>query len=65
MDIPKTPVSKRRANDKWDKENMAVLACKVKKNEASAFKDYATRLGKTSNTIIKEYVLGCIGKNNV
>ena len=59
----KTPESKRKANDKWDKENMTTLGCKVKKEEAAAFKEYAAKQAKTSNTILKEYVLQCIDEN--
>ena len=58
----KTSESKRRANDKWDKQNMTTLGCKVKKQEAAAFKTYAAQLGKTSNAAIKDYVLNCIGE---
>ena len=60
MEIPKTAESKRKANDKWDKENMTTLGCKVKKHEAAAFKDYAVSQNKTSNTMLKEYVMKCI-----
>ena len=62
MDTPKTPQSKRRANDKWDKENMATLGCKVKKEEAATFKEYAQQQGKTSNTVLREYVQSCISE---
>ena len=54
--------SKRIANDKWDKENMTTLGCKVKKNEAEAFKKYSSNLGKTSNTVLKEFVQQCINE---
>jgi hypothetical protein len=54
--------SKRSANDKWDKENMITLGCKVKREEAAAFKAYAAEQGKTSNTVLKEYVLKCISE---
>lgn len=60
MDSPKTPKSKRAANDKWDKENMTTLGCKVKKEDAEAFKKYCVVQGKTSNTLLKEYVMSCI-----
>lgn len=56
------PKSKRAANDKWDKENMTTLGCKVKKDEAAAFKEYAKEQGKTSNTVLKEFVYKCIDK---
>lgn len=56
------PVSeaKRRANDRWDKANMTILSCKVKKGEAELFKEYCTQLGKTPNTVLKEYVYACV-----
>jgi hypothetical protein len=60
MESPKTPKSKRVANDKWDKENMTTLGCKVKREDAEVFKSYCTEQGKTSNTVLKEYVLQCV-----
>ncbi len=36
----------KRGNRKWDKENMTTLGCKVKKEEATAFKEYAKEQGK-------------------
>ncbi len=59
------PISeaKRKANAKWDSENMATLACKVKKTQAAKFKDFCEGQGKTSNTVLREYVLGCIGED--
>ena len=59
METPQTPQSKRRANDKWDKENMTTLGCKVKKEDAATFKEYAARRGKTSNTVLREFVIQC------
>lgn len=57
------PVSeaKKRSNAKWDSQNMATLACKVKKTQAEKFKSYCETQGKTSNTMLREYVLDCIG----
>lgn len=52
--------ARKKANAKWDKENMTTLGCKVKKEEAVAFKEYAKAQGKTANTVLKEYVLECI-----
>ena len=56
------PVSekKKASNAKWDKANMTVLACKVRKDKADAFKTYAAGQGKTANTLLKDYVLECI-----
>ena len=56
------PESRKRANTKWDKENMATLGCRVKKEQAAAFKEYAAAQGKTANTVLKEYVEECIGE---
>ena len=54
--------AKKRANAKWDSENMATLACKVKRTQAVAFKSYCEGRGKTANTALKEYVMSCIGE---
>lgn len=54
------PASKRKANDKWDSKNMSTLACKVKKEQAEKFKAYCAGIGKTSNAVLRDYVLDCI-----
>lgn len=53
--------SQKKASLKWDKENMTVLSCKVRKEQATTFKAYCAEQGKTSNTVLKDYVLECIG----
>lgn len=60
------PISeaKKKANARWDSENMATLSCKVKKTQAAKFKSYCETQGKTSNTVLREYVLGCIGEES-
>lgn len=55
---------KKASNAKWDSANMATLGCRVKKTQAEAFKAYCENLGKTSNTVLKDYVLDCIGEND-
>lgn len=52
--------AQKKASLKWDKENMTVLGCKVRKAQAEAFKSYCTNQGKTSNMVLKEYVVNCI-----
>ena len=39
---------KKISNARWDKENMATLGCRVKKEQAAAFKEYAKAHGKTA-----------------
>jgi len=56
--------AQKKASAKWDKENMSTLGCKVKKEEAAAFKEYSQKRGKTSNTVLKEYVIQCIESDN-
>ncbi len=53
------PKSKKEANQRWDKENMITLGCRVKRTEADTFKKYSASQGKTANTVLKEYVLQC------
>ena len=54
--------SQKRASLKWDKENMTVLSCKIRKEQAIAFKAHCENQGSTSNTVLKDFVLGCIGE---
>ena len=54
--------SRKRANAKWDKEHMTTLGCKIKRTQAAAFKAYCENQGSTSNTVLKDFVLGCIGE---
>ena len=54
--------AKKKANAKWDSENMATLACKVKKDHADKFKAYCSEVGKTSNAVLRDCVLSCIGE---
>ena len=54
--------AQKRAAIKWDKENMAVVGCKGKKEQADRFKAYCAEIGKTSNAVLRDYVLDCIGE---
>lgn len=45
--------AKRRANNKYIKENMTILACKVRKDYAEKIKAVAEANGETVNAIIK------------
>lgn len=48
--------SRKRANAKWDKENMTVLACKVRKEVADKFKAACAAEGMTSNAVLQQAV---------
>lgn len=52
--------AQRKASAKYQKENIASLACRVKKDQAEKFKAYCAEQGKTSNAVLREYVLDCI-----
>ena len=51
--------ARKRANAKWDKENMVVLACKVKRETAEQFKAACAAQGTTSNAVVKAYLEQC------
>ena len=52
--------AQKRASNKYNKEHMITLGCKVKRIEAAAFKSYAEKRGKRANTVLKDFVLACI-----
>lgn len=54
----------KRGNRKWDKENMKIVACKLRKEQAERFKQYAEDNGTTVNALIKNFVLEKIGEKN-
>lgn len=47
---------KKISNAKWDKENMTVLACKVRKEVAEQFKAVCAAQGTTSNAVLQQAV---------
>lgn len=57
-----TTVAQKRASAKYQKENISSLACRVKKKQAEEFKAYCMSIGKTSNAVLREYVLDCINE---
>lgn len=59
--MPKTE-AQRRASNKYDAEYMKTVGCKLKKEDATAFKEYCKRNGKTTNETLKTFVFACIGK---
>ena len=57
-----TSEAQKKAAAKYHKENISSLACRVKKEQADKFKTYCESVGKTSNAVLREYVLSCIGE---
>ena len=57
--------AQKRAADKYNREHMTTLGCKVKKEEATAFMELCACRGKTSNTVLKEFVLETIKQDEV
>ncbi len=51
---------KKASNAKWDSANMATVGCRLRKEQAEAFREYCQMQGMTSNTALKNYVLGCL-----
>ena len=56
--------AQKRASAKYQEKNIASLACRVKKEQAEKFKAYCTSLGKTSNAVLREFVMKCIGESD-
>lgn len=55
-----TSEAQKKAAAKYHRENIASIACRVRKEQAEKFKAYCESQGKTSNAVLKEYVLECI-----
>lgn len=54
--------AQKKAAAKYHRENIASIACRVRKEQAEQFKAYCESQGKTSNAVLKEFVLGCINE---
>lgn len=48
--------AQRRANNKYIKENMTVLGCKVRKNKAELFRATCKHAGTTPNAVFTEAI---------
>ena len=57
--------SQKNASVKWHRENMGTLACKVKREQAEEFKAFCQLQGTSANTVLKSFVLSCIGSGNI
>ena len=54
--------AKKKANKKWDNQNMTVIGCKVTKNKAQAFKDACSVQGLVPNRVLMEAIDCVIAK---
>lgn len=48
--------AQKRARNKWDAKNMAVITCKLKREIAEEFKNTAKADGKTPNELIRGWI---------
>lgn len=55
-----TTESQKLARKRWDKENMAMLSCRVTKETANKFKSICTRNGITVNAALLKFVKSTI-----
>lgn len=46
--------ARKKANVKWDKENMTILGCRVKKEYAAKFRAACAAQGTTPNAVLKQ-----------
>lgn len=58
-----TSRAKRAANNRWDAENMQLIACKIKKTEAQKFKECAKKNNTTVNAILHEFITDYIAEH--
>ena len=56
--------ARKRANVKWDKENMTTLACRVTKIRAQAFKDACAALDTLPSRVFQEAIDRTIAEAN-
>lgn len=59
-----TSRAKRAANNRWDAENMQLVACKIKKAEAQKFKECAKANGTTVNALLREFIAKYLEENS-
>lgn len=57
--------AKRKANNKYIKENMTVLGCKVRKDKAELFKSICKESGTTPNAVFTEAMNSFLIKHGI
>ena len=54
--MQKMDEARKRANQKWDRQNMTVIGCKVTKEKAQAFKEACAALGTIPNRVLMDLI---------
>ena len=54
--------AKRASNNRWDKDNMTILACKVRKDYANTVKQQAEKRGTSVNAVLLGAVSDFMGE---
>lgn len=54
--------AQKKASNKYNLEHMATIGCKLKKEQAAAFRSYCIERNTTPNAELRKYVLECIGE---
>lgn len=52
--------AQKKASNKYNKEHMATLGCKVTKEQAQAFKEHCHKKGSTANKVLRDFVFESI-----
>ena len=52
--------ARKRANAKWDSENLKNAACRLTLEQYALFQQYAEQHGKTDSGMVKQLVLACL-----
>ena len=53
---------KRQTDAAWQMKNYKRIGAKLYKSDAEAFENYCKGLGKSVNSVIKDFVADCIGR---
>lgn len=57
--------AKRQSNNAWDKDNMRLVACKIRKDIAERFKSATLSSGTTPNAVLRDAVLEFLNEKEV
>ena len=54
--------SQKQARNKWDAENMKVVGCKIRKDQAEAFRALCIARNTTPNEVLRKAILSFMGE---